>query len=77
MADLRVIDADPVGQGIVERLEQVLEWAHNDELSSVAIAVVRRDGSPDWHWSRPPNQSTLIGAVERMKLAMIRAADAD
>lgn len=75
MPDLRVIDAEPVGQSIVKVLEHMLERALDDQLSSVAIAVVERDGAVDWKWSQAPNSSTMLGAIERMKADLIRDAD--
>lgn len=72
---LRVIDAEPMGEGIIERLEWALEMAKDGKLSSVAIAVVERDGSPDWRWSDAPNVSLLIGSIERMKHRILIAQD--
>lgn len=73
MADVQVIDAEPLGEGIIKRLEWALALANEGKLSSVAIAVVLRDGSPDWRWSEAPNVSLLVGVTERLKFAMIKA----
>ena len=75
MADLRVIDAAPVSKSIIEVLEEALEKAKNDDLSSVAIAWIYRDGAPGWNWSETPNTSTMIGAIERLKADIIRNID--
>lgn len=75
-ADLKVIDAEPLGAGVKERLEHVMELASKGEISSLAIAWVNRDGSPGWRWSHAPNTSTLIGAIERLKIDMIVQKDA-
>jgi len=77
MADLRVIEAEPAGPGIVELLESALKDARNGALSSVAIALVYRDGTSNWNWSEAPSASTLIGCIERMKADFIRATDKD
>jgi hypothetical protein len=76
MPDLRVIDAEPPGQAVVKVLKDALARARKGEISSVAVALVERDGTADWNWSRVPNNSTLIGAIERMKADLIRDADA-
>lgn len=75
-ADLKVIEAEPLGKGVAERLGHVMGLAVKGEVSSVAIAWVNRDGSPGWHWSTAPNTSTLVGAIERMKFDMIVQKDA-
>lgn len=77
MPSFSVLDAEPVGESVVKLLENIMLRAQKGELSSVAIAVVERDGTADWDWSQAPNTSTLIGSVERMKADLIRSADAD
>jgi hypothetical protein len=76
MPDLRVIDAEPPGKAVVKVLKDALARARKGEISSVAIAVVERDGAANWQWSYAPNNSTLIGSIERMKADLIRDADA-
>lgn len=75
--ELRVLDAEPVGENVVATLKRALKRARAGDLSSVAIAAVKRDGSPYWVRSDAPNHSTLIGVIERMKAEMIRDNDAD
>jgi hypothetical protein len=75
MADVTVLDAEPIGKDVVETLELALNRARNGELSSVAIAAVKRDGSPYWVNSAAPNKSTLIGVIERMKQDIIHDAN--
>jgi hypothetical protein len=75
MADVKVIDAEPLGKGIIEVLDFFRAMAERGELSSLAVATVLRDGSPQWKWSHAPNTSTLLGSVERMKHAMIVKKD--
>ena len=65
--DLRVIDAEPAGSSIVERLEEALEAAKEGRLSSVAIACVYRDGSTSNTWSALPSVPLMIGAVTRLQ----------
>lgn len=75
MADLKVLDAEPLGEDVVAKLEEVLKRAHAGELSSVAIATVYRDGSTGRSWSTAPSMSLLIGSVVRLEAALIRRAD--
>ncbi len=75
MPDLHVIDAEPLGADVIATLEAALEKARTGEISSVAVAVVERDGSVNRTWSTPPSLSLLIGAVARLQAALIRAAD--
>lgn len=73
--DLRVLDAEPVGEDVVAKLEEALEKAKAGAFSSVAIAYVYRDGASDRSWSNAPSISLLIGSVARLEAALIRAAD--
>lgn len=75
MPDLHVLNAEPPGQAVVKVLQDALARARKGELSSVAVALVERDGTSQWDWSMAPNISTLIGAVERMKADLIRSTD--
>lgn len=74
-AKLKVIECEPIGESVVERLEEVLEKAYAGEISSVAIAVVYRDGSTGSAWSRMPSVSTMIGAVARMQAGITATAE--
>lgn len=65
-AELRVLDAEPPGQGVVERLEEALEKARAGEISSIALAVVYRDGSVSGSWSDAPNRMLLLGSLSRL-----------
>ena len=76
-ANLEVIDAEPLGQDCTAKLEAALEMARNGELSSVAIAVVYRDGSPEFLWSDAPNASTLLGAIRRLETKIIQTCEDD
>jgi hypothetical protein len=76
MADVRVIDAEPAPHpDIAERLTELCNEVADDKISSVAIAVVYRDGTTNRSWSTAPSLSLLIGAVARLQAALIRVAD--
>lgn len=75
MPDLRVLDAEPIGADVVEKLEEVLALAREGKISSVAIATVERDGCVNRSWSKTPSLSLLIGSVVRLEAALIRMAD--
>ena len=77
MADVHVLDAEPPGEDVVAKLEEALGKARAGEFSSVAMAVVYRDGSAGRSWSKPPSLSLLIGAVARLEAALIRTADCE
>lgn len=73
--NLKVIDAEPVGEDVAAKLQEALEKANAGELSSVAVAVVYRDGTCGSSWSSAPSLSCLIGAVTRLQHSLIRDAD--
>lgn len=75
MNKLRVIEAEPLGENVIERLKEALEKAEAGEVSSIAIALVYRDGSSGRSWSNAPGLSALIGATARLEAALIRDAD--
>jgi hypothetical protein len=64
-----------VSPDVIERLTEICDWVRDDKVSSVAIAVVHRDGSTSTCWSTPPHYAALIGAVERLKYRLVRALD--
>lgn len=59
---LTVLDAEPPGTGILELLSELGKLAKANQLSSVAVAVVYRDGSADQLWSHACSSAALIGA---------------
>lgn len=63
MADLTVIDAEPVGEDVVAYLEDLLCRARAGEFSSIAVAFVYRDGSTGSGNSSAPSLAALLGAV--------------
>lgn len=68
---LDVISSMPVGDCIIDKLNQVIDRARSGELSMVAIATVERDGSPGRVWSFAHNTATILGAIELMKAEII------
>lgn len=74
-AQLRTIEPQPLGKTIISRLEWALELARKGELSSVAIAVVYRDGCGGHQYSDVPSCGLLVGTIARMQAAIIRDID--
>lgn len=77
MAEVRVIDSEPIGEDVIARLKETLEEAEAGKISSVAIAIVYRDGFTDNLWSTAPSLSTLIGAVSRLEYRLNQRAAGD
>jgi hypothetical protein len=76
VTEVRVIDAEPAPHpDIADRLTEVCNEVAQDKISSVAIAVVYRDGTIGTSWSQARSMSLLIGAVARLEAALIRTAD--
>jgi hypothetical protein len=76
-ADLHLIPSQDAAEDIYERLQEVFDEAKAGKLSSVAIVMVHKDGHSNWCWSHAPSVSLLLGAMERMKAALIRSTDED
>jgi len=73
---LHALDPEPaVSPDVIEHLTMLCDWVRDDEVSSVAIAIVTRDGSMRTVWSKPPSYPALIGAVERLKYRLMQAID--
>jgi hypothetical protein len=75
--ELHAIDAEPPGADVIEKLEEALATAREGKLSSVAIAVVYRDGKTGRSWSNAPSVPLLIGSIARLEAALIRKIDVD
>lgn len=75
--NLRVIDAEPAGSDIVERLEELLGEARAGKLSSLAFAVVYRDGSTGNGHSVLASIATMIGSVEALKFELLKMLTGD
>lgn len=67
---LTVLESEPAGTGIIELLEGLLERANNRELSSLAYAIVLRDGSAEHDWSYAPTPATLVGSIGLLQHAL-------
>jgi hypothetical protein len=74
-ARLHVLDAEPPNGDVIDRLEETLALAREGRISSIAIALVYRDGTSGHCWSSAPSLSCLIGAAERMKHAIVRFSE--
>ena len=72
MADLHVLPCEPLGQTVVEKLEQVLELAREGKISSVAIAWVDREGRAHECWSYSPSTGTLVGAIQSLAYRLVK-----
>lgn len=70
-AELREITSEPRGANIVAMLEEMIELANKDELSSVAVAFVHRDGCTGQRWSHLPSIATMIGSVATLQHRLI------
>ena len=66
-AELVEIPCEPVGEGIAETLADVSRLHAEGKISSIAVAVVYRDGTTSTANSFAPSMSTLIGAVARLQ----------
>ena len=74
---LSVIEAEPVGADVIDRLEELLEKARAGEISSVAAAVVYRDGSTGSCWSSAPSFGLLIGSTAVLQANLIAMLKGD
>lgn len=70
-ADIRTIDAEPLADNIVEKLTELLDVARDGQLSSIAVAVVYRDGTTGRSWSKIPSRSALVGSVAMLQHELI------
>lgn len=63
-ADIQVLDSEPPNtEDVIAKLEEALATAREGKISSVAIALVYRDGATGRSWSKRHSQSALIGSV--------------
>lgn len=76
-ADLTPLDSEPPTDDVIEKLEGLLEVAREGRISSVAIAVVYRDGTTGDSWSKAHNIGTLIGSVSVLWHRLCRLIDKD
>jgi hypothetical protein len=73
VAELHLLSAEPPGKDVLAIIKEVLAEAEAGRLSSVAIAVVYRDGATGNCWSSPPNAGLQIGAVATLQAKLMRA----
>jgi hypothetical protein len=75
-AKLVELHAEPaVSPDVADRLTEICEAVQNDRVSSVAIAVVYRDGSTGTCYSAPPSVGLLIAAVTRLQHRLLRIGE--
>lgn len=72
---LAVVDVEPIGKDVVEKIGEVLGAASAGEIAAVAIAVTYRNGATGHSWSEQHNYSLMLGGIERMKAQLARVAD--
>jgi hypothetical protein len=77
MAELHKIDCEPQGNGIDALFDELRTRYDNGEISSVAVAIVHRDGTCDYLNSFCPSYTAIIGAIERMKYRIVMEAETD
>jgi hypothetical protein len=70
---LHVLTAELQGRDIVKLLEDCLAEAREGTFSSIAVAIVERDGCTRAAWSNAPSYGLLIGAVARLQHDIIEA----
>jgi hypothetical protein len=74
--ELCVIDAEPaISPDVIERLTELTKAIEKDEVSSIGIAVVYRDGSTGTCWSTPPSYGLLIAAVAHLQHRLLQVGD--
>lgn len=66
MADLHAIEPEPLAPGLVELVEQVRDLVAAGGVSSVAVAIVHRDGTMQALWTEAPSMGLLIGSATRL-----------
>lgn len=69
------IHPEPVGEGVVEFLEDLLENARKGELSAIAVATLSREGCIGSGWSRIHNYPSMLGSVTRLSHKINQAMD--
>lgn len=64
--NLRVLTAEPLGEGIFEALNEVRALAERGELSSIAIVMVTRNGNTGQRWSTAPSLPLLMASAQTL-----------
>lgn len=57
------LEAEPPAVGAIELLQGLLKRVKKGEISSLAFALVLRDGSGEQEWTFAPSPLALIGSV--------------
>lgn len=63
---LTALTPEPLGGNVIGTLDRALEMAEKGEVSSVAVAIVLRDGRCQALWSDAPSTGTLLGSISRL-----------
>ena len=71
---LVALEAEPPAVGAIGLLEDLLEQVKQGMISSLAVAVVFRDGSGDQHWTFAPSTMALIGSADVLVHRLIAEA---
>jgi hypothetical protein len=74
-AQLKLLHPEPPINGVVPLLEDLLEQARRGELSSIAVAIVYRDGASGRGWSKIPSHAALLGSVARLQHCLLTSID--
>lgn len=72
---LKQVDLAPATNDIQEILDSISDANREGTLSAITVAVVYRDGTTGKARSTLPNYSLMLGAVERLKYALVRDAE--
>ncbi len=70
MAELHSITPEDPAEDVVATLERALATARAGDVSSVAIALVYRDGRAGHCWSRLPSFLAMMGSIDRIKFKL-------
>lgn len=66
MAELHSIEPHNGAEDVIAALGHALNIAHEENVSSVAIVFVNRDGSARHFWSTLPSTLMMLAAAERL-----------
>ena len=59
------------GENVIERLEEILEFARNGHVKNVFISAVLNDGCAARSWANGMDPFTMIGQIETGKTEFI------
>jgi len=71
---LTLITSQPPAADIADTMDRLLEIVSEGGMSSIAIAMVDRDGCSRTIWSEAPCVQSLIGAVAILQQRLVREA---